>query len=188
MGNKDKEAGSRAAAEQNRFTQLGIDELRPFAQAGVDQLGALTQGTTAGGLDERLASIFNTDTFGSLVDERTRAVQGQLGAGGLTRSGTAIQEAANIPTEIGLAIEQLLTGRSQGLAQQGLGATGGIVGQLGQQGQASASGILSDAQAGSAAVSQILSIGSALLFSDPRLKTNVEKISEIGPLGLYEWD
>ncbi len=122
MGGK-KNAGSRAASAANEANQLGIDELRrqfdlsredlqgvqeqfqPFVEAGTGALGDLQQGATAGGLEERLAQIFSGESFGALRDERTRAIQGQLGAGGLTRSGTAIESAANIPTELGFAIE-----------------------------------------------------------------------------------
>jgi len=211
---KNTNAASDAASAQNAMLEKAIAEQRrqfgetqknlsPFIHAGSGQLDALTQGTTAGGLDARLAEIFNTDTFGSLVDERTRSVQGQLGATGLSRSGSALQQIANVPTDIGLQIEQMLTGRSSALAGQGLGAATGLgqfgaqaagnIGQsLTQQGVNTGSGIIGDAQAGAAQFSQILngglSIFSALPFSDPRLKMNTEKITELGPLDVYQWD
>ena len=53
MGGK-KNAGRNAAETANQFTQMGIDTLDPFLQAGTGQLGALTQGASVGGLDERL--------------------------------------------------------------------------------------------------------------------------------------
>jgi hypothetical protein len=120
-------AGGNAGAVQQEYNQQAIDELKrqfgitqenikPFLNAGASMLPSVIEGTTAEGLDSRLAQIFNTDIFGSLVDERTRAVEGQLGAGGLTRSGTAINEAAKIPTEIGLMLEEILNGRATNLA------------------------------------------------------------------------
>lgn len=203
--------GREAAGAANQGAQLGIDELRrqfgitqenlaPFIQAGTQALPGVTEGTTAGGLDERLAQIFNTDIFGSLVDERTRAVQGQLSAGGLTRSGTALEEIAGVPTDVGLGIEQTLFDRLSGLAGQGLSAVGdlgrfgaqqaGSLAELfGQQGQNLASGILTDAQAGANAISQVISIASKAFFaSDPLLKENVEPITTIGDLQVFEWD
>ena len=227
------DSGSRAAAAQVAGQQSGIDELRrqfgitqenltPFIEAGTGALPGVIQGTTAGGLDERLAQIFDTDVFGSLVEERQRGVQGQLAAGGLTRSGTAIQEAANIPTSLGLALEQLLTGRgtalagagqsaAAGLGQFGAQASGGIANLLQQQGQARSSGIITDAEAGQAGLSNIFGLlsgaGSAvgglapaggtlskvataagIFFSDPALKKNIEPISHIKNLGLFQWD
>lgn len=211
---KNKTAASEAAGVQNQFLdkalstlqeQFGItqENLQPFISAGTEALGGVTQGTTAGGLDARLAEIFNTDIFGSLVDERTRAVQGQLGAGGLTRSGTAQQEIANVPTDIGLQIENLLSGRQSALAGTGLNAATGLgqfgaqfagnqAGIQGQQGQNIGSGIIGDAQAAAAGFGNILGIGSKILsslpFSDPRLKENVVKITEVGDLNIYQWD
>lgn len=209
MGDK-KDAPVRAAEIANQATQKGIDELRrqfnvtqenisPFVEAGVGALPGLIEGTTVEGLDARLGRIFDTDVFGSLVDERERAARGQLAAGGLTRSGTALEEIANIPTQLGLALEDLLTGRLTGLvgsgqnAAAGLGAlgaqnSGAIADLFQQQGQNTASGILGKAQAQSAGLGQVLKLASGIFFSDPRLKENVERITNIGDLGVYQWD
>jgi len=202
-----------AAQREIQGQQGGIDELRrqfaatqanvqPFVQAGVGQLPALTEGTTAGGLDERLARIFDTDIFSSLVDERERGVRGQLGAAGLQRSGTAIQEAANIPTQIGLMIEKLLTGRSGalagagqnaalGLGQLGAGASGGIADLLRQQGVSGAAGVLTGAQEQAAGLGNLFDLGStigSIFFSDPALKENIRHVGEVCDLNVYEWD
>lgn len=139
------------AREQERF-DIGFSGLQPFIESGTEALGGLEgliSGQTAGGLDARLAEIFDSDIFGSLVDERTRAVQNQLAAGGLTRSGTALQEAARVPTDIGLGIENQLFGRQSGLlsglaggglqAALGVGGLGGSIG--GAPGQGGAGGI-----------------------------------------------
>jgi len=98
---KDDDSGARAAEEANRLSQQGIDELRrqfdvtqgnvdPFIQAGIGQIGALEEGTTAEGFGARLDRIFGSGALDPLIEKRTRAVQGQLAAGGLTRSGTAL--------------------------------------------------------------------------------------------------
>jgi len=217
----DSDAGSRGAGIEQQFNQQAIDELNrllgPFISAGTGALPDVIQGTTAVGLDQRLAEIFNTNTFGSLVEERERGVRGQLSAGGLTRSGTAINEAARIPTDIGLALEQLLTNRSTNLAGTGLnaarGAGGGIAGLLSSSGQAGSSGLLIDAESKAAGLQNLLNLagaaggfalggpqgaaagatlagqaGGAGFFSDIRLKENIEQIGRIGNLPLYQWD
>lgn len=188
MGGGKKNAGQRAATAANQQTQLGIDQLDPFATAGREQLGGLAEGATIGGLDERLADIFNSGTFGSLVGDRTRGVQGQLAAGGLTRSGAGLESIANVGSELGLQLEQLLTGRSQGLASQGLGAASGIANLFGQKGQDQSSGILADQQARASFGGNIAQLGAGIFFSDERLKENIVEIGRIGDLGLYEWD
>ena len=206
-------SGGDAAGAQNGFIDKAIEELRrqfditqenitPFLDAGTDALGGVIQGTTAGGLDERLAEIFNTDIFGSLVDERTRAVEGQLSAGGLTRSGGGLESIANVPTSIGLALEELLSGRLTNLAGSGQNAATGL-GSLGaqnssniaslisQQGKNVGSGILADQQADAKGAQNLFksaATAAAIFFSDPALKENVEKISDVADLSLCQWD
>lgn len=177
-----------AQAAQDELDALGISPSE-FMQQQVQQQqqGGGGQGNAA---------------FRALVDERQRAVQGQLSAGGLTRSGTALQEAARIPTDLGFQIEQLLSGRTSALAGSGqnaaaqLGAfgsqaSGGVASLLQQTGSAAASGILADQQASAAAGQNILNtaatIGS-IFFSDPALKENVEEIGENNGLKIYQWD
>lgn len=132
--------------------------VQPFVSAGVGALPQVQEGTTAAGLDARLARIFGTDIFKSLTEERGRAVSGQLAAGGQFRSGTGLLEAARVPTEIGLGLENLLTARSTDLATGGRQAALGL-GSLGLQsaqaisslqqatGRAISGGIVSDQQA-----------------------------------------
>lgn len=204
------DAGQSAARQAQAQNQLGIDELRrqfdisqanldPFIQAGVGQLPALAQGTTAGGLEERLKAIFSGESFGALRDERTRAVQGHLAAGGFTRSGEAVERIADVPTDLGFDIEQLLTNRSQFLAtggRAGAGTLGGIGAQTGgdianlfaRSGSQISTGALQDARSRTEANQNIIDTVSGILFSDPALKQNVEKVSEINDLNVYQWD
>jgi len=176
-----------AAMSQERglqalLEQLGItrESFAPFLEAGYGALGELSEGfrpqrgTDARGLDANLRDIFDSDIFGSLVEERQRASQGQLAAGGLNRSGTALLEASRVPTELGLNIENMLFGRGtqeevarvqglQNLVQTGLSAaatTGGqgasltsqIVNQLSGIGQAQGQGITGAAGASAAGI------------------------------------
>lgn len=213
FGKGGSDAGETAAGFETAANQQAIEEIRrqfdvtrgdilPFLEAGQRQIPALEQRATPGGLDQILGQIFNTDIFGSLVEERGRAVEGQLAAGGLTRSGTALAEAARVPTDIGLQIEQLLTGRSQALAgggqsaasslgQFGSQSAGGIANLLSQSGQSQASGLLADEQADAAGSQNFLNTAAtvaSIFFSDPSLKENIEEIADMGELKLYQWD
>lgn len=196
---------NKAIEEIKRQFNITQRQIKPFVQAGARALPGVEAAATVGGLEETLASIFNTDVFGSLVEERGRAVEGQLAAGGLTRSGTALTEAARVPTDIGLAIEALLSGRGANLATAGQNAVLGLGGLRTQQatslsdllvgvGQAGASGILGAQQAEAAGSQNFLNLagtlGSAaiLAFSDPDLKENAEVIGEINDLKIYQWD
>ena len=196
-------AGSQAAVdEMRRQFDISRKDIAPFIQAGTQALPGVIQGSTVGGLEERLAQVMGTDVFRDLVGERTRAVQGQLGAGGLTRSGTAVEAAAAIPTDISLAIEELLSGRQRNLAGMGqtssfgqakLGAqtSENIATMLAQQGQQQASGIIGAQQARSGGAANLVNLATTaagIFFSDPALKENIEQISHIGDLALYEWD
>jgi len=100
-----------------------------------------------------------------------------------------------------LQLEQLLQSRQGGLADLGFNAAqvlgnfgsnsaSQINSNLAQQGQNTSSGILGKAQAQAGFANSALGLaGSALLaFSDPRLKVNVMKVSEIKDLGVYQWD
>lgn len=184
----------------------------PFINAGQTGLAGLTQGSTTRGFGQRLDDIIGGGAFGGLVDERQRALQGQLAAGGLTRSGAALEESAAIPTDLALQIENILTGRSQNLAELGL------EGSRGEAGLQGISAVLTQAQAqsgtdiaqdiasligtgGAASASNIVGtqrgqtqnlqgIGQiiASFFSDPSLKENIVKLGEVGPLDLVRWD
>jgi hypothetical protein len=213
MSSKSNKSGRRAAALQAKSDAEATAEVRrqfnatqkniqPFVSAGAAQLPGLQESATVGGLEETLGQIFGSEQFQNLRDERTTALEGQLAAGGLTRSGTALDEAAAIPTELGFSLEQLLNSRSSNLAGQGQNAANSL-GQFGAQssgqiagitqstGRARASGRLADDQANAKAKSDNLktavSIG-ASFFSDPSLKDNMEQIGEARDLALYQWD
>ncbi|PCJ24091.1 MAG: hypothetical protein COA96_10120 [SAR86 cluster bacterium] len=205
-------AGASAAGAANRGIGQGIDELRnqfnatrqsfqPFIDVGQQALGGVQQASTVGGLGERLGAIFGGGALDPLIDERTRAAQGQLASTGLSRSGTALETIAGIPQELGLMIEQLLAGREQQLSGQGFQAVRdvgqfgantaqGIAGSRTQQGQNISSGILADAQSDAAGFGNLINLAStaAFSFSDPRLKTNIVQVSSIGDVGVYQWD
>ncbi len=151
--------------------------------------------------------------FSALREDRERAAQGQLAAGGLTRGDPGGSEIAGIGGDLALALEDQLFGRQAGLANQGLNATSNLAGlrmgqnqnranlinQRGQivanglrgEAEAQSSGILGDAQADAAGRQNNVNTAltaAGIFFSDPRLKQNMEPIGRIADLTLYEWD
>lgn len=184
-------------------------DLSPFRSAGLGGLVTFGSGITPEGLGSNLRRIFQGGALDPLIKERTEAAQGQLAATGLSRSGTALEEVARIPTELGFQVEQLLTGRAQDLANIGLGAATGTAnvsqgagqalsdlsqafgqGVLGAQqgiGETLGQGIIGRGQAQAGFQQGLLGV-LGLALSDPRLKTNVVKVGEINDLGVYQWD
>lgn len=117
-----------AIAQQEKMFQEIKAMYQPYMNAGLGGLKQMQGASTIKGLDKRLAKIFDSDTFSALHDERLGAVQQQLARSGLTRSGAAMTEMAQLSTQTGLDIESMLYGRSRDLAGMGLNATHGTAG------------------------------------------------------------
>ncbi|MEW8548583.1 MAG: tail fiber domain-containing protein [Candidatus Thiodiazotropha sp.] len=177
-GNK---AAKRAAEAQVKSTQLGVDELRrqfdatqanlsPFIEAGQGMIGGVTSAATPEGWAEAVGRLLNGGVLQPLINERERAVQGQLASSGLRRSGAGLRAAADIPVDLAMAIEQQLYGRQANLmgsgqnAAGGLGAlgantSGGVANLFSQMGQAQGNAILQGQQADAQNRSNLLSAG-----------------------------
>lgn len=201
-----------AGIQSNAITEAGAvetDFLNQAMQQIQGLLGLSGGATTAGGLDSALTQILGGDQFGSLVDERQRGITGQLAAGGLTRSGTAITEGARVSTDLAFDIENMLAGRQSedraftsditGQIAQLLAGIGGTQGgAIRGAAEAEASGILGEKQfdfqqsqanqQSSDNTTAAIITGLGLAFSDPRLKENIKEIGKIGPLTLVEWE
>ena len=188
------------------FSQLdtGLAGLEPFAQAGLGGLQGLQQSSTLEGLGGGLSDIFNSPAIQPLINDRMRSASSAFGSAGLTRSGGAIQAAADIPTELAFALEQLLGERRSELAGIGLGANS-LGAELRNQASLGAGGLLADrfgTQTGAdqqsknrkqerlnSVLSTLGSVaGAAGAFSDARLKTNIKPIGTLNDLTIYEWD
>ena len=102
---------------------LSLENLQPFSDAGISALAGLEQGSTIGGFSDNINSILSSSAFDPLVQERMRTADSAFGRAGLTRSGGAIQAAADIPFEVAMGLESLLSGRQSELA--GLGYDSG---------------------------------------------------------------
>lgn len=188
--------------EQRRQFDATSARLAPFFQAGMGALPDVANASTAGGLDERLHAIMTGSAFPELLKYRQDAASNAMSQAGLTRSGEAVRQAAQTPTDLAMLLEQQLFGRQQGLmgtgqnAAAGLGAFGSneansITELLRRQGDAYAQGNIAQAQIASQRTSNTIGAATSVasyFFSDPRLKDNMEPIGKIGPLTLYEWD
>ena len=197
-----KESGGGSGVDRI-FSQLdtGLAGLEPFAQAGLGGLQGLQQSSTLEGLGGGLSDIFNSPAIQPLINDRMRSASSAFGSAGLTRSGGAIQAAADIPTELAFALEQLLGERRSELAGIGLGANS-LGAELRNQASLGAGGLLADrfgTQTGADQQSKnrkqerlnsvLSTLGSAAgAFSDARLKTNIKPIGTLNDLTIYEWD
>ncbi len=217
------DAGGNAAQSARAISQEGIDEIRkqlglvqgnvqPFVEAGQRQIPGVERAASVQGLDEILGEIFQTDTFRNLVSERRQGVEGALSSGGFSRSGRAIDELSAVPQDIGLLIENLISGRQSSLAAGGQSAALNL-GGLGLQGAANIGGIttgasnqafqglssdrLRQAESQNDLISGLFGAGGSVIGglqsggffnSDPWLKENKIIIGTIGQLNLYQWD
>jgi hypothetical protein len=214
LGRNDARKASR---EERRSIEAGINETRrqynetranlaPFLTAGQNAIPRLRHATSFSGLDDRLDMIMDGDTFGDLVGSRRREAEGHLARSGLRRSGAGVSQAADIPSDLALALEQMMYGREFNLVGTGQNAAAGL-GSIG----ANAAGSIANARAAQGASKakginygrQLMTQGyntefdqnmrmfdsfSSIFFSDERLKENMEPIGSIGELTLYEWD
>lgn len=159
--------GERSAAESRALLaeQLGLtrEGFAPFLATGREALPTLregirpVQGETLEGLEANLAAILGGDAFQSLLGERQRAAEGALSTAGLTRSGAAVEEMAQIPTDLAFQLENMLFGRgreseltrfgaAQDLANLGLSAAAQTGGQTSNLTQAITNAISQGAQ------------------------------------------
>lgn len=141
-GERSKSQFDKAAQQQIEQFYAALDILKqqygdtrklnkPYVKAGKKGLNYLKRSSGIKGLDRTLNEIMGTDAFEGLREERTRDIEGMLGAGGLTRSGEAIEQGAAIPTDLALMLHQLLQGDAMGLAGMGQNAAN-MTGAYGQ--------------------------------------------------------
>jgi len=114
-------------AQEEMFEKLD-EYYKPYRDLGTNSLDEFENASTAQGLADRLKEIMGGDVYGNLMDERTQAARGQLASAGLSRSGAAVQEMADLSTATGLDIESILYGRLGNNVQTGLNATHGTAG------------------------------------------------------------
>ena len=99
------QAAELALQEQKRQFDATTEILSPYVETGEKFLGEVENASTLEGFADRLATISDTDLYRDLVSDRQDAAAGALAQAGLTRSGQAIQSAADITTQLAMAIE-----------------------------------------------------------------------------------
>jgi len=136
--------GQQGQLREDFLRQQGLTEggFNPFIQAGTGALQDVQQGSTIGGLDERIAQILGSGAFQGLREERFGDINRQLASSGLSRSGLGLEQIANISPDLAFQIENQQFGRSRDLSNvgfQGVERRGALGNQLtlGQGGLAS---------------------------------------------------
>lgn len=186
-----------AIEEQRKNLAQTRADLMPYMMGSqfLDQLGA---GASFGGFASNLNEIMGSPVFDELRKKRLDGINASFGANGMLNSGGRAKAIASDMSDLGMALEQLIYGRQSGLADMGFSAAnalggfgtsaaGNISNLISGQGQARASGILGAQQEKAAGINQLFAAGAAI-FSDSRLKENITKVGEVGPLNVYEWD
>lgn len=208
-GRQQTRAIGEGIEEQRGTTSQIQDLLSPFANLAAPQFNPLQQGATVGGFAQNIQDILQDGALDPLIAERKLDVRNILGEQGLGRSGVAVEELSAIPTEMAFNLENQLRGRQQGLFDTGMGATTNIANQLQTgsrniqdlllgRGQAQAGATLGAEQARGQGVQNIFGAlggfagaggvpGIQSLFSDKRMKKDIEPTVEIKGVKLYNF-
>ena len=181
-------SGRRAAVESGRVQARNYREamdllretfgraeaqLTPYSEAGLAALPFLLESISPEGMDQILSEIMGGDAYSELLAERELGAESMLSAGGLTRSGTAARDGADIRSDLANQLFGQLYGANTGLAGMGSEAASNIA-QLqsnlgtslanlqGLQGNALAGGILGGAQAEQQGFMNLFNIGATI--------------------------
>ncbi|MGB3724815.1 MAG: tail fiber domain-containing protein [Glaciecola sp.] len=171
----------REALDYLKQTQQPLLEAQQFGLGGLQDYYS---GNQQGLIDQVQASPF----YSSMIDQGEEAVlRGAAATGGL-RSGDTYQALAQNSQNV----LQSLVGQQLGGLGQMAGFqpnTGAVAGQIGNMGTTTAQGITGAAQARQDGIGNLMNLGlsAAGLFSDERLKDNIEQIGEVNGHNWYTW-
>lgn len=152
------DAGRIQAAQQDKIIKL----FQPFADAGTAMLPQYVSDSSVQGYGKNIGDIINSGALNSLIQQRQDAATSYMAARGLRRSGDAVRQAANIPADLTMQLEQELARRRAGVVNTGVGGIQGAASGLEGVGQALAAGKLGAAQAQAQGFQNLLSIGGIL--------------------------
>ncbi len=138
-------AQAKAVREQRRQFDYSKELLQPFVDMGQGSISDVQEASTIAGLNRRLGQIQDTRSFNELVDMRSDQAQSHLASVGSRRSGAAVREAAQIPTDLALSIEGVLNDRSTNLVASSQNAAANLGGFAINSGNAVAQTLLSGA-------------------------------------------
>lgn len=105
------EAARRAIAEQRRQFDFTSKLFQPYVDLGADFIGSVSDASTLQGFDNRIGQIQDSSVFNDLFGMRQDAADNYYARIGGARSGAAVQEAAQVPVDLAMAIENQLFGR-----------------------------------------------------------------------------
>jgi hypothetical protein len=165
----------------NKFADQINTSFSPWVSQGTAGMGQAASilglnGSQAGG--EALDNWWNSSGGQFLMDQGMDQIAGNRAAGGLLRSGGTMKAMEDYRS--GLASTKLneYMGNIFNLNQQALGA-GGLIANAGQYSTGKGGG--------SSGLGSAIGAGLAL-FSDRRLKTDIERVGELPDgMGVYEW-
>jgi len=153
-----KDAAARAARLEGLAPLLD-----PTIEAGQRQIPFLEESASAGGFGANIGDILSGGALDPLIAERQRASQAALSGAGLRRSGAAATEAARIPANLSLGIEQELNRRRENIASRGQAGIGTAINLQDVIGSIISGGTKGGLQARAAGLSNIIDIGSSAL-------------------------
>tara|TARA_R110000787_G_scaffold12623_2_gene40605 strand:+ start:3978 stop:5276 length:1299 start_codon:yes stop_codon:yes gene_type:complete len=105
------ESAARALAEQARQYNAAVTRFEPYVDLGTSSIQDYQGASTIEGYDQRLGGILSSDNFGELRADRQRVSDDYMARSGMTRSGAAIERAADVSTGLAQQIENQLYGR-----------------------------------------------------------------------------
>ena len=189
-GQTGAEAALTAAELQAEEARASREMFRPIVEAGIEQIPALARGATAEGFGQNIGDILSGGALDPLIAQRQRSSEAALSKAGLRRSGAAASEAARIPADLSLQIENELNRRRQSIAGQGQTGAGASAGISSQIGRALAGGQLGAAQSQAQGAQNTAGLIGTLFsaFSDMSLKTDVNVIDDFGGAEVISWE
>lgn len=125
-------------------------------------------------------NYLNSNDYNNVVDEAMRGVSGSMASRGLLKSGATAKALQDRAAGIGRRFHDNWLGRLGDIASRGLQA-GGMIGQAGQRSTSTGATPGLGGMIGQG-------LGMIPMFSDRRLKTDIEKLGECEDgLGVYRW-
>jgi len=176
---------NKAATSDNKFADQLNTSFSPWVQQGTAGMGQYANILGLGGegaQTDALDNWWNSSGGDFLLNQGMDQIMGNRAAGGLLRSGGTSKAIEDYRS--GLASTKLgeYMGLLDNMNKNALGA-GGIIANAGQR------SVGANKTGGGLGKIAGLAMNVASLFSDRRLKTNIERVGkEPDGLGIYEWD
>lgn len=163
--------------------------LTPEIGNGVSASGSLAGLLGLGGGPSQtsaLNNLWNSSGMNSILNAGSNAITGNQAAGGMLQSGATGKALEGYGQSLGRQNLGMFAQMLQGLTNSGNQAAS-TVGSAGQYGASSSTNGLFGSGGITGSNGQGGLTGLMSLFSDRRLKTDIERIGELGPLGVYQY-